>query len=226
MQCLEYNLIAKDFRKNLHEQAPVHKSWRLMSELMANPNGHLQVINVIQGCQLTSHLNNHSLWNTNQNASPWYTDYFIPLICGFIRRQRQQKQGGIISPGSQCTKGAIKPTNTHYACSLQTHGYARFLDNEKSVLFPPDRCIFTALTCIPEHKGWPKCMPCGWADVTLEPTSVHLWCVGSTDSRICQSFCVLQHKPSKATLHLNDLPEYTLMVLFSLLNITQGTDTY
>lgn len=55
--------MAKDLRKkkNLHEQAPVHKSRRLMSELMANPNGHLQVINVIHGCQLTSHLNNHSL---------------------------------------------------------------------------------------------------------------------------------------------------------------------
>lgn len=53
--CLEYNLIAKDLRKNLHEQAPVHKSWRLMSELMANANGHLQVANVIHGCQLTSH---------------------------------------------------------------------------------------------------------------------------------------------------------------------------
>lgn len=26
MLCLEYNLIAKDLRKNLHEQAPVHKS--------------------------------------------------------------------------------------------------------------------------------------------------------------------------------------------------------
>lgn len=81
-------------KKNLHEQAPVHKSWRLMSELMANPNGHLQVINVIHGCQLTSHLNNHSLWNTNQTASPWYTDYFIPLIRGFIRGHRQRQQGG------------------------------------------------------------------------------------------------------------------------------------
>lgn len=59
--CLQYNLVDKDLRKKLHKQAPVHKSCRLRSELMANPNGHLQVINVIRGCQLTLRRNNHSL---------------------------------------------------------------------------------------------------------------------------------------------------------------------
>lgn len=118
MLCLEYNLIVKDFGTHLHEQAPVHKSWRLMSELLANPNGHLQVINIIHGCQLTSHLNNHSLWNTNQTASPWYTDYFIPLIRWFIWAQTQQNGGDIMSPASHSTKDAVKPTNTHYAFSL------------------------------------------------------------------------------------------------------------
>lgn len=130
--CLGYNLIAKDPWKNLHEQAPVHKSWRLMSELMANPNGHLQVINVIHGCQLTSHLNNCSLWNTNQTASPWYSNYFSPSVWGIIRGQRQW--GGIVPLASLCRKKSR--TNTHYT-PYQTHGYASILDNEKLVFLSP-----------------------------------------------------------------------------------------
>lgn len=95
--CSENNVTAKELEKNLHEQAPVHKSRRLMSELMAIPNGHLQVINVIHCCQLASHLNNHNLWNTNQTHSPWYVDHFVSLIPGLSRGQTEPKQEGINS---------------------------------------------------------------------------------------------------------------------------------
>ena len=74
---------------------------------------------------------------------------------------------------------------------------------------PLDRCIFTALMTSPEHEVWPRWIPCAWADVTLEPSSIHLLCVGSPDGSVSVSTsCVLQHKPSKATLKV------TLIVTF------------
>lgn len=118
-------------KKKLHKQAPVHKSCRLRSELMINPNGHLQVINVI-GCQLTLHQNNHSLWNTNQTASPWCTDYFSSLIWRLIRGQRRQKRGGIFSLASRCTKWCHQ-IYKYSLCSLQTDRNSSFLDNHVSI---------------------------------------------------------------------------------------------
>lgn len=196
---------------------------------MANPNGHLQVINVIHGCQLTSHLNNHSLWNTNQTASPWYTDYFIPLIRGFIRGHRQRQQGGggggIISLYSHSTIGPWNPQILIALAPFRHRDVPAPRIMRSRYFCPPDRCIFTAVTRSLEE--WPKLMSCGWADVTLELTSVHLWCVSSTESHnnLC-TFAILQCKLSKATLHGYDAPECQSIDLFSLTRTIQGMDRY
>lgn len=207
-----------------------------MSELMANPNGHLQVINVIHGCHLTSHLNNHSLWNTNQTASPWCTDYFIPLIWGFIRGQRQQKRGWalflwlLVAPNE-----AIKPTNAHYASSRQRHGDASFSDNEKSVFLSPWQVYFSLLWCVAQStRNGPNECHVGDLMSHLEPTSVRLPCVASTDGRFSVSnmFCstspqrehfILMMSPSVTRwshFHLRRSPEVQMLVDVNTLPLT------
>lgn len=80
----------------------------------------------------------------------------------------------------------------------------------------PDRCTFAALMCSPNE--------CGWSQVTLEPTSVCLLCVGPTDNRYSVSHISCSASPSKATLLLNNVPECPFMVILSLVKIAQGTD--
>lgn len=175
--CLQYNLIAKDpglfffLFFLMHKQAPVHESHRLMSELMANPNGHLQVISVIHGCQLTSHLNNYGLWNTNQNIPPWRTDYFIPLNLRILWRTMTTKKKEKKGEGGLCFPAFPSQGN-----SLRL-GTAASWSNKTS---PWQVCLFI-FSAAPMWRQGPKGKSCGWSGVTLGPASVRLSVLGSSE---------------------------------------------
>lgn len=102
-------------KEDQHKQAPAHKSSSLMSELIGSPSGHLQVINVSSGCQVTPHLNKHSLWNTNGN-----TRSFVRLTRGSVWKQRWQKR----VPSSRCIEGALRHRERSLA-ALPRHAWNR-----------------------------------------------------------------------------------------------------
>lgn len=181
----------------MHKQAPVHESRRLMSELMANPNGHLQVISVIHGCQLTSHLNNYGLWNTNQNIPPWRTDYFILLNLRILWRtmttKKKEKRGraGFASLPS-------RRRVTHYARDRQLLGVIRCR---------PDRCVFLFSPLLWCDARGPNESHVGDPVSHLDRLRFAFPCSGPTNGCFSCS--------GKATRCLNDVPEYYSTVILS-----------
>lgn len=179
-----------------------------MSELMAGPNGHLQVINVICGCQLTSHLNNHSLWNTNQTVSPWCAGHSVPLIWGFMRGQRQQKWGGQHRSGFSLHQ--MRPSNLQILVTLVP---LRHMEPAASWIMRsqyfchPDRCVFTALMCwrkgpnecdVGDLSDQPRFICCVWVQQTAASLSAMCSAAqalkGFNDASLCHLMVIVSLK--------------------------------
>lgn len=192
---------------------------------MANANGHLQVINVIHGCQLTLHPNTHRLWNTNQTVSPWCTDYFIPLIWGFILKIRTTKTMKRHLCGFfAAQKSPHEHRDTHPACSLQTDTCGSLLDNEQLIFLPLWQVYFWHSNMMPTASTG----ECHVGDPMLHWNSPRYICVVRAHLFLyiyffhSIHFVISQQKLSNAALQLNDIPECHLADVLSLAEITPG----